>query len=83
MQNPKLPKNPREADQSATWNMSSISNAFQSILSGTRKIKKKKKKNVSRNRTKLNTYEAKLDSQTWCDQERYSTFINSSCFSLM
>ena len=44
MQNPKLPKNSREADQSATWNMSSISNAFQSILSGTRKIKKKKKK---------------------------------------
>ena len=41
MQNPKLPKNSREADQSATWNMSSISNAFQSILSGTRKIKKK------------------------------------------
>ena len=81
MQNPKLPKNSREADQSATWNMSPISNAFQSMLSG---IKKRiKKKNVSRNRTKLNTYEAKLDSHTWCDQERYSTFISSSCFSLM
>ena len=34
--------------------------------------KKELQKNVSRNRTKLNTYQAKLDSQTWCDQEIYS-----------
>ena len=51
MQNPKLPKNSREADQSATWNMSSISNAFQSILSGTRKIKKKKKRQPEQDKT--------------------------------
>lgn len=42
MQNPKLPKNSREADQSATWNMSPISNAFQSMLSGIKKRIKKK-----------------------------------------
>ena len=54
MQNPKLPKNSREADQSATWNMSSISNAFQSILSGTRKIKKKKKTSAGTGQNSIN-----------------------------
>ena len=43
MQNPKLPKNSREADQSATWNMSPISNAFQLMLSGIKKRITKKK----------------------------------------
>lgn len=52
MQNPKLPKNSREADQSATWNMSPISNAFQLMLSGIKKrITKKKKRQPEQNKT--------------------------------
>ena len=51
MQNPKLPKNSREADQSATWNMSPISNAFQLMLSGIKKRITKKKRQPEQNKT--------------------------------
>ena len=51
MQNPKLPKNSREADQSATWNMSPISNAFQLMLSGIKKRITKRKRQPEQNKT--------------------------------